>query len=1047
MMLLSTLPPDGIRPILLMLDVNSLVHLFATFDRKIQRMLTLPNSVFQLDIWDGQTLAQGAMRYFVSSLAGVKRLTLHPDGRLPLGCLKLVSSLYPTELVLHDALISFTKEERAKINSTPGILELPLQSADNELIKQIQASTPPLLPTTLHIRDGLIDLLLHFPNIQSLVVKCSFDKAFHTELGLWIDYEQFAPVFPPSLTSVHFEYLEENMLKHIIKSLPATLRRLSLVEEDLCCLDAIFGRFTSLEHLRIADTSQRDGYRKNVNTAGATSLHALADVPKTLHTLQLPNSDVDVFRLLDSYNFKHSQLRSFEFGTNRPLRSDEARNFAYLLPASLLHLAIGDGSQVYTQAPSASRPSIVIPPSLAKLIIVAPNIHCSIDFLPSASNLRIFKLTAKKSRVMLIHESDWSESCTSAPPPRNGFSSRPPIPISKSIIVETRNLPRSLTELEVTSCNDMSEAAICDLPSSLLRLRVDNFPLARHHLLAKTSPMCALCMAKSVKFWFSDNGAWLMQGKFDSLQSTHLDLNALYNEVLSWARRSKISLVIDATFPDTNDFDTVAQYPKHIESLSIVDSPADPIKSGFFCPRAFLEYLVDLKSVVVRLDSRSPMRIFHLPPCLTDLDFSAPCVFSISQHAHLTRLTSSSVADNAFVGELPNLTHLDTPHWTFEAVTMLTWNFKNMDKLNCTLRNIADYNVIDFLTKAVSPKTRSNMSVALGYYVSGILLPDFGEKALRDVTWSAICDETETILKARLSSPMVSASGSGSTRNTTEPVDTIGSVLRSIERDSFRSGDAISIPRSAVTVVLNYGARFRLADASNYNSKGLSMRPQSIPVQPIYAQNPEMSFGTKIVLLDLVDVLLPEKNWINKLPPSLLHLNLKIDSLLGSIAIKSLPQNLETFILDTELRRSSFIIGFDLSALPASLKHFAFIGTSLEPQTNEQETIEAKLTLPNLKTFYTSLTSRQSLFTLIKRLPIESMDQFAMKRKPDTTKDDAERRPLDKLIASYGGCHSRPEAWKSASSYKIILLAVTGAVASIRRFQTVPETPSSAPGF
>lgn len=107
-MLVTTLPNDGLRPILRCLDLDSLVNLYATFDRAMQRSLSAPNALLALRFEKVAPRRVGMARYFLRAARDVYRLELAENSDWSAASYSLFQTLNPVELVLGQSFASGT---------------------------------------------------------------------------------------------------------------------------------------------------------------------------------------------------------------------------------------------------------------------------------------------------------------------------------------------------------------------------------------------------------------------------------------------------------------------------------------------------------------------------------------------------------------------------------------------------------------------------------------------------------------------------------------------------------------------------------------------------------------------------------------------------------------------------------------------------------------------------------------------------------------------------------------------------------------------------
>ena len=346
-----------------------------------------------------------------------------------------------------------------------------------------------------------------------------------------------------------------------------------------------------------------------------------------------------------------------------------------------------------------------------------------------------------------------------------------------------------------------------------------------------------------------------------------------------------------------------------------------------------------------------PSNTFLVPPHLmTRLDLST-LIGAVDLDSLPTTLTSlsSRAAANVYKAKLQDrwspacLTHLDTPYWQFQAAQL--GNLRGLQVFNATIDDLADYNVIDFLTIAVTPKTRRNMRIGIICYVTGAVVPEDDIDGLKDVTWSSICASTLIFLKRALAAPMPSTSledtlsdGKGhALHDSIDNFDTIGRVVMSLDisRDA-RSTTSVCIPSSATRVHLADQCHLNLfPNWRHIQPKAYGMRPEikilSVSKQsslfgidgPSRSQKlplfPRGDLLTRMTLLDVSSRPL----WVNQLPSSLRYLHLSCRSISDQDFNVTFPPQLEVLILGASTAPDRPVVSF--SGFPSTLRKLAIL--------------------------------------------------------------------------------------------------------------------------
>ena len=353
--------------------------------------------------------------------------------------------------------------------------------------------------------------------------------------------------------------------------------------------------------------------------------------------------------------------------------------------------------------------------------------------------------------------------------------------------------------------------------------------------------------------------------------------------------------------------------------------------------------------------------------------------------ATLTRLTSKAIV-RVFQHfprthwPMTNLKHLDTPKWTFDALTL--GNLRDLEVFNAKIDNLADYNVIDLLTTAVGPKTRRNMRLSLSFYATGALVPDDDIHGLKSVDWSSIRGATTNFLKHALASPMPAVPSESGLSDNIGPLelmsaikpDLIGRVVASLEHQlNIPDNAPICIPSSATHVNLDEMFKIRVFPNQGHDavmSNGLRnqfVNPTLDSDSVLEADIPGLVFPRDelLVRLTLLNVKI-EDRWMHQLPSSLrfLHLHHTDQS---HMSMTECPPKLEVMILQAKsIRRFSF------SALPTSLRKMALVTFIRDAQVSK----DPGWTLPNLHTLILNQISAGLLTSLRLALLISPLKRF-----------------------------------------------------------------------
>lgn len=229
---LNTLPLDGVRPILSYLDVESLVKLFATFDRKIQALLASPNAFEYLYIEaTREGLVRAPYRYFLSAVRNVNSLKVENELGWSAKTISLLQTLNPLHLDLGNGFLvdDYSKALR-KLDTQ--VQELFSGPYNNYPVPNFRILTPRL--ETLLLSDD------------------TFTPHYDRE---WDDFQETLTnlELPPTLSKLHLGCSVSPEILFDLET-PAHITSLSVGgrEEYTYSLPKIFARFTSLQHLAVS---------------------------------------------------------------------------------------------------------------------------------------------------------------------------------------------------------------------------------------------------------------------------------------------------------------------------------------------------------------------------------------------------------------------------------------------------------------------------------------------------------------------------------------------------------------------------------------------------------------------------------------------------------------------------------------------------------------------------------------------------------------------------------------------------------------------------
>ena len=437
---LNTMPLDGLRPVLSYLDLESLIKLYATFDRKLQTLLSSPNAFAYLCIEvAGKGIPVAPYRYFITAVRSVTYLKFENDVCWSPSSVGLLQALNPRKLVIGARFLhSSVQKMLIDANRYPQNQELGRLASFFSF-------------------GGIPNFSVLTPRLETL--KLAYDS-FGTPRGT------FGFRVPPTLTNLKVPFFLP------LDAVPSTLLALeifSLLKQFGPSTTAgcdIFSLFPSLQRLTF------DGIE-----------FAPSEIPSTLQSLNLVgNGD-----LSESAHFlTHPGLR--QFSLTSIVISDKTTLFfsdpidldlAQLLPPTLLklHLPMNFDSPMQTEDGVFIRS---LPPSLTDLSI-------------NSSLVRDASLECKQSLPRLINlpKLEHLELTSNVRP-------RPCVALSSY-----GELPSNIKTLNLLSehIEQLTLSEIQRLPQSLKSLKVTSFNLELLDVFSWHLPACHLHIASPCRPW------------------------------------------------------------------------------------------------------------------------------------------------------------------------------------------------------------------------------------------------------------------------------------------------------------------------------------------------------------------------------------------------------------------------------------------------------------------------------------------------------------------------------------------------------------------
>ena len=576
-----------------------------------------------------------------------------------------------------------------------------------------------------------------------------------------------------------------------------------------------------------------------------------------------------------------------------------------------------------------------------------------------------------------------------------------------------RDLPPNITHLTLEGYqNPLSKWIIADLPRTLRTLTVPSFNLYASDDFHKVLPNCQLHLPKPISFWNSGvSGPLTSMADFANFWSPSLDFRSWTIAVHSYFTARNIFFKLNYENPPPAH---LSIRPSDATELALLSTASAPNTRNIFPDRLFdpalLQAFPNITKLVLDVHNKhsKPLVFASLPFSLTHIELNDTPLAAPLHLSSIKHLSSRATVNYDFLSDLPpsGLVHLDTPNWSFYGGSLVSWKLHDMEKLRMHIEDMADYNVVDFLTKVVNPKTRSNMVVSMTYCAT-TLIHNAELSRLKDVTMKSMQEATDKVIRKRLSEP-VSMFGAASPikgfSNTNlkfgTPVDaseiavpkpeTIGAVLSSLTLKPMSKAlhPLINVPKSAKTVRLDctdIGNIFALGSVvlesltptvgANRLLKRQFLRTEVPPPGPF------QTFGNNLTHLELLGTT-EIINWFRDLPSSLVYLRMAIERLkisLGRISQTDLrlPPQLQTLVLESiPVADSKDYFQIDFDCFPASLQHIALIGEDFDLRDNGLDHTGSFKHLVNLKTFYVSSIAFSAADSLSQLLPMDTIERF-----------------------------------------------------------------------
>ena len=1020
---LRNLPLDGIRPILSFLDLTSLVKLFATFDRKIQRLLSAPGAFTYLRILPIVTVPRAPLRYFLMSVNNVSHLEFANGVKWAAPTLSLLKTLNPRRLSLGTEFLH---------PSVSSLLEdLAKNPKDEHLRRLAQFITPNRLPDFAQLTPRLeaLEAIL-----GGILLASNYVEEQQQDLLVSL---------PASVVSVELDCDSLDL-----SSLPPTLLSLTLnthsVDFALIC-----SRFQSLQSLVLS-------------AAPSTLLSdPIEPIPPSLHTISIEGH----FKLLSKLipHLKTSKIAEatvLSFQDSLLPKEVQPILLSEALPETLKSLTVdmADRPHLFKNFPTQLSRLSVAAFIKKKKKLDAPLFperfwHGNSSQLEELTIQMRCQLTSKERTELLDHEytgpdlegkepGDEDEEAVQDLERRQkekGIYVGVPAPF-----IPLKSLPASLKKLSFEKQVDsvLTKDEIVLFPSSLTFLSIPHLPLEHFDTFREAYPLCVVHLTAPIRLLGSVDGLFLLE-TFSEHFVPVLDPNAFAIALNQYYGLRKLFFRLNV--------ESQAEMLDHDFGRSIKWLDVKTVffrRSTFVTPGAVafdpnrLMQSPNLKFLCIHAqlmdvdmnDHELSKNSLRLPPVLTRINFHDSITFlsPVTLPETLTWLSARatcsmiSSSDSVLTSPWPcRLKVLDTPGWTLSGHNI--GYLRDLEVFNVKFEQIADYNVVELLTNAVSRKTRLNMKIDIVYDVTGSLVPDDEVNGVKDIDWKEMRAITEKVLKRLMASPMPACKPGdiGYNADAEEiPDDTIGRVLSSLEpAQTHRMNTPICIPYSATSANLSVKREWILVSnmTRSPEDKANHMKKQ-------YPSRDALEYDTGSQLLNIFNrpsmsvescplVRLTLGNcgmrtaWFDHLPPSLRYLHVSTDEFTKFKFV--CPPRLEVLILEPFQRHKGetpFL--FPLDSMSPSIRHMAIMTAPTKLDAGI-EGLSNTTKLVNLKTFLCNLVAepflrkvyRLTLLNQLERIEAEEIVTDELKSqfgnlKPSKSKD-SKTPPIS--LASYPG--------------------------------------------
>lgn len=700
------------------LDLASLVWLYATFDKQIQRLLHSRLAIGVLDLGALNKLPVGPTHYFLHAIRDVRRLEFPKAANLSPSSISLFSTLNPSELVLDGPILH------------PSVQEL-IRDATDRPLDPVLAHTKTLIQSF-----GIPRFCLLTPNLHTLELRSQLRKIGHDgpERGLDI-------TLPSSLTSISLPFDGLSSIK--IKILPTSLTHLQLFRATTTELLDIFEHLTSLASLSLR-------YKPspiNDEPGATSSSRAHIRAPSSLTKLKVSTENFPTSLLAGPLLERCEHLVYFKLSC-RDLQEPEQ-------PVDVLHIAFPVSLQSLKLSPSLSYQFVehmTLPTSTQPFVVSLP---------PSLTELSLKNFLNGTLLNALSAQLPTSLHRLSVIPPLRSRRSRY---YYENVPRFSLSVPlRWLTEFCSHNLDLASSPQLLRKLAPQCRLRFP-YPIAPfcydrngHFLCHKFAHLIAPVLDLVALHAAIDDYATSENMTFD------LEIDTIYNKRLETTEHFVYlpdlpSLVLYGRSVNWYTFNRLVEYCVHSEPTISVE----------------VDHL--------QLDEYYRHEFASSNTTLAHLNLGSCPFATRGQYPSLTHLSSLATVDATALTMIQpgtKLSVLYAPNWTFTASFLTQYALDDCEVFSCRITDMKDTEVVTFLTEKVSYKTRQNMSVSISVLPSAEMRrSEEGEAAVNYDNLARLMIDN---LEVELDAPMPAEDSASTGNDESEPKDTIGSVVNAID--------------------------------------------------------------------------------------------------------------------------------------------------------------------------------------------------------------------------------------------------------------------------